>query len=70
VTICEKKKKTSKEFHTGRRFYSPDDGVLTSEGGFCEEELAHNLIEKVTENAVGIHINVKDMGISLKEFRK
>jgi len=36
VTIC--KKKTPKEFHKVRRFYSSDDGVLTSEGGFCEDE--------------------------------
>jgi len=42
VTICEK---TPKESHKERRFYSPDDGVLTSECGFCEEELAHNVIE-------------------------
>jgi hypothetical protein len=41
------KKKTAKEFHKGRRFYSPDDGVLTSERGFCEE-LALKLIEKFT----------------------
>jgi len=40
VTICVK---TLKEFHKGWRFYSSDDGVLTSEGGFCKE-LAHYLI--------------------------
>jgi len=38
VIICVK---TPKEFHKGWRFYSSDDGVLTSEGGFCEE-IAHN----------------------------
>ena len=41
VTICVE---TPKEFHKRWRFYSSDDGVLTSEGGYSEE-LAHDLIE-------------------------